>query len=545
MPWFGDRRRADRARPRGRHRRRDASRAELTCTRRRGGSGPRASSRSRAGHPRPAVLGVLGAATLVLAGLGRRPEAPPFTGYLLLGRRHRRGPGGVPRAGRASSPGGRVLLDLPVLAPAVGARRRPARPGHHDGPGRGRASAGCAGRHGARHRRRGHRVGARPAAARRCRAALHHVATALVIAVGVAPSLVRAIGAARRARRLRGLPERGPRRAGPVGAAGARRRPGPRPGPRGVDGRAGYARLHRGTTAGWPRCCSPRCSRPWSARTACSPGHSAYALPVVGAAVCSSRGWAAPCRRAGRRRTRYRHDPWAGREWLVAGSGAVVLLGAVAGGSPAPLLAGAVVARARCPGARAGSRGGGGVIRLEHVSVTYPGCDVARPCATSTSRSPRASCAWWSGPTGAGKSTLLRAVSGLVPHFTGGTAGRAGAGRRARHPRPTARATSPTSSAWCSRTRRAGSSPRRSRTSWPTRWSSSACRRPPCAPGWRRCSTCSAWRTCAAPRCATCPAASSSGSRSAPCSPRTRASWCSTSRPPRSTRPPPTTCSRR
>ena len=43
--------------------------------------------------------------------------------------------------------------------------------------------------------------------------------------------------------------------------------------------------------------------------------------------------------------------------------------------------------------------------------------------------------------------------------------------------------------------------------------------------------------------CARSPAASSSGSRSARCSPCTRGCWCSTSRPRRSTRPPPRRCS--
>ncbi|MCV2394641.1 ATP-binding cassette domain-containing protein [Actinotalea sp. M2MS4P-6] len=60
------------------------------------------------------------------------------------------------------------------------------------------------------------------------------------------------------------------------------------------------------------------------------------------------------------------------------------------------------------------------MIRLEAVSVTYPGQ------ASPTLRDVDVSVAEGElclvvGPTGAGKSTLLRAVSGLVPHFTGGT----------------------------------------------------------------------------------------------------------------------------
>ena len=50
-------------------------------------------------------------------------------------------------------------------------------------------------------------------------------------------------------------------------------------------------------------------------------------------------------------------------------------------------------------------------------------------------------------------------------------------------------------------------------------------------------------RRCATATCARCPAASSSGSPSARCSPCTRGCWCSTSRPRRSTRPPPRRCS--
>ena len=70
-------------------------------------------------------------------------------------------------------------------------------------------------------------------------------------------------------------------------------------------------------------------------------------------------------------------------------------------------------------------------------------------------------------------------------------------------------------------------------------------RRRRCAAASRRPSTCSASPTCAPARCARCRAGSSSGSPSAPCSPCTRACSSSTSRPPRSTRPPPRTCSAR
>lgn len=60
------------------------------------------------------------------------------------------------------------------------------------------------------------------------------------------------------------------------------------------------------------------------------------------------------------------------------------------------------------------------MIRLEHVSVTYPGADSPALCDVDVSVAEGELCLVV-GPTGAGKSTLLRAVSGLVPHFSGGT----------------------------------------------------------------------------------------------------------------------------
>ncbi len=60
------------------------------------------------------------------------------------------------------------------------------------------------------------------------------------------------------------------------------------------------------------------------------------------------------------------------------------------------------------------------MIRLEHVSVTYPGCE--RPTLHDVDvRVAEGELCLVVGPTGAGKSTLLRTVSGLMPHFTGGT----------------------------------------------------------------------------------------------------------------------------
>lgn len=70
------------------------------------------------------------------------------------------------------------------------------------------------------------------------------------------------------------------------------------------------------------------------------------------------------------------------------------------------------------------------MIRLDGVTITYPGA------ASAVLRDvdlhvPEGELCLVVGPTGAGKTTLLRAVSGLVPHFTGGTvAGRVVVGGR-------------------------------------------------------------------------------------------------------------------
>lgn len=78
------------------------------------------------------------------------------------------------------------------------------------------------------------------------------------------------------------------------------------------------------------------------------------------------------------------------------------------------------------------------MIRLEHVSVTYPGATSPALRDVDVSVAEGELCLVV-GPTGAGKSTLLRAVSGLVPHFSGGTlAGRVlvdGRDTREHHPR--------------------------------------------------------------------------------------------------------------
>ncbi|MFD8985093.1 ATP-binding cassette domain-containing protein, partial [Streptomyces sp. NPDC059564] len=59
------------------------------------------------------------------------------------------------------------------------------------------------------------------------------------------------------------------------------------------------------------------------------------------------------------------------------------------------------------------------MIRFEQVSVTYDGA--ARPCLQDADFTvPEGELTLLVGPSGVGKSTLLGAVSGLVPHFTGG-----------------------------------------------------------------------------------------------------------------------------
>ncbi|RSM77367.1 cobalt ABC transporter ATP-binding protein, partial [Streptomyces sp. WAC 01325] len=60
------------------------------------------------------------------------------------------------------------------------------------------------------------------------------------------------------------------------------------------------------------------------------------------------------------------------------------------------------------------------MIRFENVSVTYDGA--AEPTVQGVDfEVPEGELVLLAGPSGVGKSTVLGAVSGLVPHFTGGT----------------------------------------------------------------------------------------------------------------------------
>ncbi|MHC5700814.1 ABC transporter ATP-binding protein [Streptomyces tirandamycinicus] len=61
------------------------------------------------------------------------------------------------------------------------------------------------------------------------------------------------------------------------------------------------------------------------------------------------------------------------------------------------------------------------MIRFDDVSVTYGGTGAAPAVAGVDLTVPEGELVLLVGPSGAGKSTLLGAVSGLVPHFTGGT----------------------------------------------------------------------------------------------------------------------------
>ncbi|TDE95957.1 energy-coupling factor transporter transmembrane protein EcfT [Occultella glacieicola] len=175
-------------------------------------------------------------------------------------------------------------------------------------------------------------------------ASLHHLSTAVVIAVTVTPQLFTAVGRVRRAQRLRGLDARGPRafagRLIPVLQDAL---------DRSLDLAAsmdsrGYA---RGTTPGGGRHVTAALVVALVAGVlgtyALLDGAAPAWLGAVGLGVGAVVAVAASVR-AGRRvdRTRYRPDPWGLRENLVAGCGIVAATAVVLGGwlDPGTLSAG-------------------------------------------------------------------------------------------------------------------------------------------------------------------------------------------------------------
>ena len=169
---------------------------------------------------------------------------------------------------------------------------------------------------------------------------------------------------------------------------------------------------------------------------------------VAGVALCVG-GLALGSRRV--RHTDYRPDPWALPEWLVVGAGLTVAVTFVVAGhvDPSNLIPSLspldVAAAAPAPGrghparrdpgvhrtAAAGAghppagrrarraRGGGRMIEFDRMTVTYP--DATTPTLRDvTFTVPEGELCLVVGRTGSGKSTLLGAVNGLVPTFTGG-----------------------------------------------------------------------------------------------------------------------------
>jgi energy-coupling factor transport system permease protein len=164
-------------------------------------------------------------------------------------------------------------------------------------------------------------------------ASLHHLGTAVVIAVTVTPQLAAAVGRVRRAQRLRGLDARGPR------AATARLVPVLQDAldhalalAASMDSR-GYART---TTPGGDRRVGvalvvgllAAVLGTYGLLDGAAPDWTGPTLLAVGAAVA-----VLASALAGRRvrRTRYRPDPWRAEEWAVAGCGVLAAACILAG----------------------------------------------------------------------------------------------------------------------------------------------------------------------------------------------------------------------
>ena len=280
--------------------------------------------------------------------------------------------------------------------------------------------------------------------------ALAGVSSAVVVALTVAPQLIESVQRVRRARRLRGGAERGPRvlaaillpvladaldrslaLAAALDSRGYGRATGPAAARRGsgalvVAGLAGvcaglYGLLDPGApaaagvpgAAGRPAGGGPRCARGRTAGAA----HPLPARPLAPARAGRRR------LRGHRRRPRRPHHPHRRRRPAPSGEPARL----------APAVAAATARGRRRPPARLArptpgdGRGGrdgrcreGAMIRLENVTVTYAGAPA--PVLDGVDLEiPEGELCLVAGPTGAGKSTLLGVMNGLVPHFTGGT----------------------------------------------------------------------------------------------------------------------------
>ncbi len=312
--------------------------------------------------------------------------------------------------------------------------------------------------------------------------ALYELGAAVTVALSLAPQLVESVARVRAARRLRGatgqaaLAAGGPVRAVRAVRAGL---------VVGASGRCAASRSRCCTTrwtdrCGWPPRWTPaatagpvRASPAARRLTAglmltglaglCLGGYELLDPTVphpvglggfaVGSVLCVA-GLALGGRRVSR--SRYRPDPWRWPEWLVVASGitSAVVLSLNVGYDPAALnpgfhplhgrrcrccprprsswppsppwrlrhrrLPGPVelaVARAR---ARRPADRGEPMIEFDRVGVRYDGA--AAPALTNiTLRIDEGELCLVIGSTGSGKSTLLGAINGLVPHFTGGT----------------------------------------------------------------------------------------------------------------------------